>query len=121
MCGAALSGLTSASGIHLTNDDHVLLTVVAMSACLNAVVGAPLTSILIVFEMTHEFALVPALLVGRVDQPDDQPRRCCTIIFYEQVLLCRRPYDEAPSCRRATCGAGGSIRFRPSPTIIPTS
>ena len=35
-----------------------------MSACLGAVVGAPVTGILIVFEMTHEFALVPALMIG---------------------------------------------------------
>ena len=34
------------------------------SACLGAVVFAPVTGILIVFEMTHEFALVPALMLG---------------------------------------------------------
>ena len=35
-----------------------------MSACLGAVVWAPVTGILIVFEMTHEFSLVPALMLG---------------------------------------------------------
>jgi CIC family chloride channel protein len=35
-----------------------------MSSCLAAVVRAPITSILIVFEMTHEFALVPPLMVA---------------------------------------------------------
>ena len=35
-----------------------------MSATLGGVVGAPVTGILIVFEMTHEFALVPALMLG---------------------------------------------------------
>ena len=35
-----------------------------MSATLGGVVGAPVTGILIVFEMTHQFALVPALMVG---------------------------------------------------------
>ena len=35
-----------------------------MSACLGAVVRAPVTGILIVFEMTHEFSLVPALMIG---------------------------------------------------------
>jgi len=44
--------------------DLLALIVVGMSACLGAVVGAPVTGILIVFEMTHEFALVPALMVG---------------------------------------------------------
>ncbi|OGV73088.1 MAG: hypothetical protein A2269_05985 [Lentisphaerae bacterium RIFOXYA12_FULL_60_10] len=45
-------------------DDQILLTVVGMSACLGGVIRAPLTSILIVFEMTHEFNLVPALMLG---------------------------------------------------------
>jgi CIC family chloride channel protein len=40
------------------------LAVVGMSACLGGVVFAPVTGILIVFEMTHEFALVPALMIG---------------------------------------------------------
>jgi CIC family chloride channel protein len=35
-----------------------------MSACLGAVVRAPITSILIVFEMTQEFRFVPVLLLG---------------------------------------------------------
>ena len=33
-----------------------------MSACFNAVVRAPLTALLIVFEMTHQFSMVPALM-----------------------------------------------------------
>ena len=86
MCGVALSGLSSGSGVGLTNDDHVLLTVVAMSACLGAVVRAPLTSILIVFEMTHEFALVPALLAGALISQTIS-RALLPHNFYEQVLL----------------------------------
>ncbi len=87
MCGAALSGLCkSGAGVLLSNDDHVLLTVVAMSACLGAVVRAPLTSILIVFEMTHEFALVPALLVGALISQAIS-RALLHHNFYEQVLL----------------------------------
>ena len=45
---------------------------VGMSACLGAVVRAPVTGILIVFEMTHEFSLVPALMVVMVDRPGGQ-------------------------------------------------
>jgi CIC family chloride channel protein len=85
MCGVALSGFVSASGVGLSNDDHVLLTVVAMSACLGAVVRAPLTSILIVFEMTHEFALVPALLAGALISQAIS-RAFLTHNFYEQAL-----------------------------------
>jgi CIC family chloride channel protein len=44
--------------------DVIAMAVVGMSATLGAVVGAPVTGILIVFEMTHEFSLVPALMLG---------------------------------------------------------
>ena len=86
MVGVAMSGFTRAYGIHLSPDDHVLLAVVAMSACLGAVVRAPLTSILIVFEMTHEFALVPALLVGALIS-QTVSRSLLRHGFYEQVLI----------------------------------
>jgi CIC family chloride channel protein len=86
MCGVALSGVSKASGLHLTFNDHVLVAVVAMSACLGAVVRAPLTSILIVFEMTHEFALVPALLVGALISQATS-RALLTHGFYEQALV----------------------------------
>lgn len=48
----------------MSPSDHIVLTVVGMSACLGAVVRAPITSILIVFEMTQEFRFVPVLLLG---------------------------------------------------------
>jgi CIC family chloride channel protein len=48
----------------MTGDDRLLLSIIGMSACLSAVVRAPFTSILIVFEMTHQFELVPALMLG---------------------------------------------------------
>jgi CIC family chloride channel protein len=86
MAGVALSGFTRGIGLHLSGDDHVLLAVVAMSACLGAVVRAPLTSILIVFEMTHEFALVPALLVGALIS-QTVSRSLLHHNFYEQVLV----------------------------------
>ena len=85
MAGVALSGVSRAAGVHLSPDDHVLLAVVAMSACLGAVVRAPLTSILIVFEMTHDFALVPALLVGALIS-QTVSRAFLHHNFYEQVL-----------------------------------
>jgi len=42
--------------LHLQANDRIALTVAGMSACLGAVVRAPITSILIVFEMTHQFS-----------------------------------------------------------------
>jgi CIC family chloride channel protein len=86
MCGVTLSGAARASGLHLTANDHVVISVVAMSACLGAVVRAPLTSILIVFEMTHEFALVPALLAGALISQATS-RALLHHGFYEQALV----------------------------------
>jgi CIC family chloride channel protein len=48
----------------LTPSDLIVLSAVGMSTCLGTVVKAPLSALLIVFEMTHQFAMVPALLIG---------------------------------------------------------
>jgi CIC family chloride channel protein len=63
MTGVVVAGLVS---LHwsVAQADVVTLAVVGMSACLGAVVWAPVTGILIVFEMTHEFSLVPALMIA---------------------------------------------------------
>jgi len=63
MCGISLGGISSLI-VPLSPADQLALTVVGMSACLGSVVRAPVTGILIVFEMTHEFSLVPALMIG---------------------------------------------------------
>jgi CIC family chloride channel protein len=63
MVGILTAGLIGLE-MPMTRPDMITLAVVGMSACLGAVVGAPVTGILIVFEMTHEFSLVPALMVG---------------------------------------------------------
>jgi CIC family chloride channel protein len=47
-------------------DAELLLSLVGMSACFGAVVRAPLTALLIVFEMTHRYEIVPALMIGTV-------------------------------------------------------
>jgi chloride channel protein, CIC family len=63
MTGVVVAGLVGLEW-HVSHADMLTLAVVGMSACLGAVVFAPVTGILIVFEMTHEFALVPALMLG---------------------------------------------------------
>jgi chloride channel protein, CIC family len=63
MTGALVAGLVGLEW-PMTHPDLLTLVVVGMSACLGAVVGAPVTGILIVFEMTHQFALVPVLMIG---------------------------------------------------------
>ena len=65
LTGYFLGGLAKV-WIPLTPSDHIVLAAVGMSACLGAVVRAPFTSMLIVFEMTHQFSLVPGLLLGTI-------------------------------------------------------
>jgi CIC family chloride channel protein len=60
ICLAGLAGLV----VPLKPSDELVLAVIGMSTCLGAVVRAPITSILIVFEMTHQFSLVPVLMLG---------------------------------------------------------
>jgi chloride channel protein, CIC family len=84
MTGAAIAGLAGLV-LPLSAADHVTLAVVGMCACLGAVVRAPVTGILIVFEMTHEFALVPALMIGALIS-EMISRRISHESFYETVL-----------------------------------
>ncbi len=63
MVGVGVAGLIGLEW-HVSRPDIMALAVVGMSATLGSVVGAPVTGILIVFEMTHEFSLVPALMLG---------------------------------------------------------
>jgi len=85
MCGICLAGVCSL-GVHLSGPDQVALAVVGMSACLGAVVRAPVTGILIVFEMTHEFSLVPALMVGALVSQAIS-RKLNQFSFYEEILV----------------------------------
>ena len=84
MTGAAIAGAVNL--VHpVSQADHVALAVVGMCACLGAVVRAPVTGILIVFEMTHEFALVPVLMIGALVSQIIS-RRLDHENFYEAVL-----------------------------------
>ncbi len=70
---------------HLSQSDQLALTVAGMSACLGSVVRAPITSILIVFEMTHQFAFVPLLMIGTIAS-QAVSRLFCSTNFYSEVL-----------------------------------
>jgi CIC family chloride channel protein len=85
MTGCALEELFRALGVPLAGDDRLLLMIIGMSACLGAVVRAPFTSILIVFEMTRQFSLIPALLVAGI-LSQALCRWLQPVGFYEQVL-----------------------------------
>jgi CIC family chloride channel protein len=86
--GAMIGGVCSQGmdlGVCLEPDCQRLLTIVGMSACLGAVVRAPITSILIVFEMTHDFALVPPLMLAALVS-QAVSRSLCQDNFYNQLL-----------------------------------
>ena len=85
MCGTVLTGWFG-DPLELSASDRVLLAVGGMSACLGAVVQAPVTAILIIFEMTHQFSLLPGLmLAGLFSQV--VARRIVPANFYEAALL----------------------------------
>ncbi len=84
--GVFVSGLCGELGLQLTSEDSVVLAVVGMSACMGAVVRAPITAILIVFEMTHQFTLVPALMLGTLVS-QAVAISLMKNSFYESILL----------------------------------
>ena len=65
LSGAAVAGVAGI-WIPLSPADTTLLAAAGMSACFGAVVRAPLTALLIVFEMTHEFEMVPVLMLAMI-------------------------------------------------------
>ncbi len=84
MTGVLVAGVVNLEWA-VARADALTLAVVGMSACLGAVVGAPVTGILIVFEMTHEFSLVPALMIGALVSQTIS-RRMNRHDFYEALL-----------------------------------
>ena len=85
MCGVAVAGFSN-HFVALNESDRILLAVGGMSACLGGVVQAPVTSVLIIFEMTHQFALVPGLLIAALVS-QLVARRCNHENFYEAILI----------------------------------
>ena len=84
MIGLIIAGLFNFE-IPISHGDMITLAVVGMSACLGAVVWAPVTGILIVFEMTQKFSLVPALMLGALVS-QTIARRMNRHNFYDALL-----------------------------------
>jgi CIC family chloride channel protein len=85
MAGFFVAGLAG-HWLPLSPADHVVLAAVGMSACLGAIVRAPLTSLLIVFEMTHQFELIPGLMIGLVIS-QSLARAAGRLNFYDALLV----------------------------------
>ena len=84
MTGLGIAGIAQPI-FSLSPEGVVMLTIVCMSATLGAVVRAPVTSILIVFEMTHQFSLVPPLMLAAVISQAIS-RRLARHNFYDALL-----------------------------------
>ena len=84
MAGVLVHGLV-APWAGLTSQDQTLMALVGMTACLGAVVRAPLTSILIVIEMTWQIHVLPALMVAAVISVFLN-RTCFSANFYDAAL-----------------------------------
>ena len=84
MTGLGIAGIAQPI-FGLSPEGVVMLTIVSMSATLGAVVRAPVTSILIVFEMTHQFSLVPPLMLAALISQAIS-RRLARHNFYDALL-----------------------------------
>ena len=118
MTGALVAGLVGLEW-SMTHVDTLTLIVVGMSACLGAVVGAPVTGILIVFEMTHQFALVPVLMIGALVSQAIS-RKMNRQNFYD-ALLTQDGHQLEHVRPPAICPAGSNCPSRPSPASSPSS
>ncbi len=85
MCGTLVAGAAS-HFLALNQSDSLLLAIGGMSACLGAVVQAPVTAVLIIFEMTHQFSVVPGLMLA-VLVSQVLARMLVRHNFYDEVLL----------------------------------
>ncbi len=79
---ASLAGIW----LPLSGAERIVLSAIGMSACLGAIVRAPLTSLLIVFEMTHQFELIPGLLIGLIIS-QAVARAAGHLNFYDALLV----------------------------------
>ena len=84
MCGF-FAGDVAGHWVTLTTADRLILAATGMSACFGAVVRAPFTAILMIFEMTHQFGLVPALMLGTLIS-QAVARLAGPVNFYEAIL-----------------------------------
>lgn len=84
MAGVMTTGIIG-FWVPLDADARTMLALVGMTSCLGAVVRAPLTSILIVMEMTWQLHVLPALMVGAVISAF-MNRLCFEGNFYDEAL-----------------------------------
>ncbi len=85
MSGACVVAALSAH-LSLTSSDGPTLVLVGMCACLGAVIRAPLTCVMLSFEVTHQFAIIPPVLLATLVS-QLVARRLQPHGLYEEMLL----------------------------------
>jgi len=85
MVGAGIAGFASLV-LPLTPSDNAMLVMAGMCACLGAVIRTPLTCVLLIFEVTHQFAILPLLLMATLVS-QLLARRLHKEGMYEEMLL----------------------------------
>jgi chloride channel protein, CIC family len=84
MCGGCIAAL-AALFMPLTHSDQAMLVMCGMCACLGAVIRTPITCILLIFEVTHQFVIVPFLLLATLIS-QVVSRRLAKEGLYEEML-----------------------------------
>lgn len=84
MCGGFIAAL-AALFMPLTHSDQAMLVMCGMCACLGAVIRTPITCILLIFEVTHQFVIVPLLLLSTLVS-QIVSRRMAHEGIYEEML-----------------------------------
>ncbi len=93
--GAALGGMVGFLAPFL---DYQICVLVGMGALVSAVIGAPIATILIVFELTENYQAATAVMMGVVAANGLVTRYYARSIFYQQILRwgidLRRPREQ---------------------------
>ncbi len=84
MVGLSVAGVTT-YWLPISAGETTLLACVGMCCCLGAVVRTPLTALLMIFEMTHQFSMIPALMIGTIIS-QAMTRLAGKHNFYETIL-----------------------------------
>ncbi|HPA18709.1 MAG TPA: chloride channel protein [Verrucomicrobiae bacterium] len=84
-CGCAMAAVASRF-VPLSGDDQTVLAIAGMCACFCAVVRAPITAILMLFEMTQQFFIVPILMLAAL-LGEPIGRLLSRNNFYEAILV----------------------------------
>lgn len=66
MVGLVVAGVAQTFGANMAEHGTLLLALVGMSACFGAVFRTPITALMIVFEMSSRYEIVPILMIAAV-------------------------------------------------------